>query len=405
MCAAIRGGADLRIYTEFIHNQHIDPASASDELIREVSEFRATYLVEDRWCAGIMTLRQPISLPDEFGPRASMSFFMYNQDGQQAIARPDLDSMPRFSGHGGPMGGTMGHRRWTIGSAYPKYHQQDGWDAGTNAPSSNFIYDFEVFRYFVAMTGRRCSPTMPPVACNPARLISWRAPFEAGTEIKVAIRNLCADLDVEPAQPIEHEVFIQAGPGYYYSGQRLFIAGTHPLVRVRPGIPMRYVSQGWDFGWLMPRTDGAGRDVALQSLYVAGATGATRPVSMPCAGLSARMGRLSVPCPRFARNVGDVALMPGIWTTRGFEAFRGGEISVTPERICTSPAPGMLQRIHCFDLNGDGYLGLPFCNSQEHWETPPAYVYRDPTGRDRAGGVAHRGRALRRRGGPQRGRL
>ena len=55
---------------------------------------------------------------------------------------------------------------------------------------------------------------------------------------------------------IEHEVFIQAGPGYYYSGQKLFIAGTHPLVRVRPAIPMRYVSRGWDFGWLMPRTDG-----------------------------------------------------------------------------------------------------------------------------------------------------
>ncbi len=71
LCAAIRRAADLRIYTEFIHNQHIDPTSASDELIREVSEFRATYLVEDRWCAGIMTLRQPIGLPDGFGPRAS----------------------------------------------------------------------------------------------------------------------------------------------------------------------------------------------------------------------------------------------------------------------------------------------------------------------------------------------
>jgi hypothetical protein len=28
LCAAIRRGADLRIYTEFIHNQHIDPTSA-----------------------------------------------------------------------------------------------------------------------------------------------------------------------------------------------------------------------------------------------------------------------------------------------------------------------------------------------------------------------------------------
>ena len=51
---------------------------------------------------------------------------------------------------------------------------------------------------------------------------------------------------------------------------------------------------------------------------------------------------------------------------------------MTPERIFTSPAWVMLQRIHSFDLNGDGYVDLPFCNSQEHWETPPAYVYRDP---------------------------
>ena len=60
LCRAIHRGADLRIYTEFIHNEHIDPASANDELIREVSEFRATYLMEGRWCAGIMTLRQPV---------------------------------------------------------------------------------------------------------------------------------------------------------------------------------------------------------------------------------------------------------------------------------------------------------------------------------------------------------
>jgi len=250
LCAAIRRAADLRIYTEFIHNQHIDPASASDELIREVSEFRATYLVEDRWCVGIMTLRQPIDLPDRFGPRASMSFFMYNQAGQQAIARPYLDGATL------PAGGTIGSAALDDWSAYPKYHQQDGWDAGTNAPSSNFIYDFEVFRYFV------CDDWQEVLAHDDAGRVQAGSidlladAFGAGAEIKVAIRNLCADLVAEPAGSIAHEVFIQVGPGYYYSGQKLFIAGTHPLVRVRPAIPMRYMSRGWDFGWLMPRTDG-----------------------------------------------------------------------------------------------------------------------------------------------------
>jgi len=250
--AAIRRGADLRIYTEFIQNEHIDPTSASDELIQEVSEFRATYLVEDRWCAGIMTLRQPISLPDAFGPRASLSLFMYNQDGQQAVARMYLD------GGTPPGAGTLGPAALDDWSAYLKYHQQDGWDAGTNAPSSNFIYDFEVFRYCVCDDWQEVLAHDADGRVQSGSIDLLADAFTAGAEIKVAIRNLCADLVAEcPGVPgIEHEVFIQAGPGYYYSEQKLFIAGTHPLVRVRPAIPMRYVSQGWDYGWLMPRTDG-----------------------------------------------------------------------------------------------------------------------------------------------------
>jgi hypothetical protein len=78
---AIRNAADLRIYTEFRHNEHIDVTSPNPEMIREISDFPATYLIEDRWVAGIMTLRQPVTLPDRFGDRASMSFFMYNEDG------------------------------------------------------------------------------------------------------------------------------------------------------------------------------------------------------------------------------------------------------------------------------------------------------------------------------------
>lgn len=248
LCGAINRGADLRIYTEFIHNEHIDPTSANDELIREVSEFRATYLVEGRWTAGIMTLRQPISLPDGFGPRASMSFFLYNQDGEQAIARPYLD--------GGPANATIGPSRLDDWSAYPKYHQHDGWDAGTNAPSSNFVYDFEAFRYYVCDDWHELLAHDEAGSVLSGSIDELAAAFEAGAEVKVGIRNLCSDLDSGRASPVEHEVFIQVGPGYFYSRQKLLIGGTHPLVRVRPDIPMRYVSRGWDFGWLMPRTDG-----------------------------------------------------------------------------------------------------------------------------------------------------
>ena len=249
LCDAIRRGADLRIYTEFIHNEHIDPASDNPELIQEVSEFRATYLVDDRWTAGIMTLRQPISVPVGFGPRASMSFFMYNQNGQQAIARPYLD--------GGPLGaGTIGPAPLDDWSDYPKYRQQDSWDAGTNAPSSNFVYDFESFRYIVCDNWNEALSHDPEGRVIAGSIEALTDAFARGCEVKVAIRGLCDDLSEDAGHSIDHETFIQVGPGYYYTERKLFMAGAHPLVRVRPSIPMRYVSKGWDFGWLMPRTDG-----------------------------------------------------------------------------------------------------------------------------------------------------
>src|SRR5204863_5453213 len=135
---AVRQGADLRVYTEFLHNEHIDPKSDNSERIREVIDFRVTYLIEDRWVAGINNLRQPVSLPDGFGPRPSMSFFMYNEDGQQAIARPYLDGDPSPSAATGKIGPAPPNDH----SDMPRYHELDNFDAGTNAPGSNFIYDF-----------------------------------------------------------------------------------------------------------------------------------------------------------------------------------------------------------------------------------------------------------------------
>ena len=138
---AIAAGADLRVGTGFLHNEHIDITSDCNELIREVMDFRVTYLLANRWVAGIETLRMPIALPDGFGPRASMSFFIYNQDGHQAIARPHLAGQ-HVSGQPGPS-------PINEHAEMPKYHELESWDADTNAPSSNFVYEFEYFRYFV----------------------------------------------------------------------------------------------------------------------------------------------------------------------------------------------------------------------------------------------------------------
>ena len=68
--------------------------------------------------------------------------------------------------------------------------------------------------------------------------------------------------------------------------------------------------------------------------------------------------------------------MAGVWHTRGFEAFRQGTFGNAGQNIYVSRA-GVLQRIHLFDCNKDGYVDLLFCNAQAHLESPPAYVYAD----------------------------
>ena len=244
---AIGRGADLRIYCEFHHNEHVDTNSDNPELVREASEFAITYLLHNAWSAGIMNLRQPISIPHGFGP-PSMSFFMYNQNGQQAIARPYLDGVPK-------------NAELSLSPAappldMPKMHPQKHWDDGTNAPSGNFIYDFDVYSFFVS-DGWQCvleHDTEGNVLTGSVDDLD--VAFTRGCDIKVGIRNFGAPLLKDESNDMEHEVFVKTGWGFYYSDQALFMAGSHPVVRVKPSIPMNYESRGWDFGWLFLRSDG-----------------------------------------------------------------------------------------------------------------------------------------------------
>lgn len=245
---AINAGADLRVGTGFLHNEHIDTTSNCDELIREVMDFRVTYLLDNRWVAGIETLRMPISLPDGFGPRASMSFFIYNQDGHQAIARPHLD--------GTPSPDILAAAPIDDHPDMPKYHELASWDTDTNAPSSNFIYDFEYFRYFVHDHWEEVLSHDEEGHIVSGSLENLVDAFTAGCEIKVAIHNLCNDLTDPHASLLEHDVFVHIGAGYYYTERKQFMASANPMVRTRPTIPLGYGSSCWDFGWVMPRTDG-----------------------------------------------------------------------------------------------------------------------------------------------------
>jgi len=245
---AIQSGADLRVGTGFRHNEHIDTTSTCNELIREVMDFRVTYLLENRWVAGIETMRMPISLPDGFGPRASMSFFIYNQDGHQAIARPHLDGISSL--------GKLASVPIDDHPDMPKFQELASWDADTNAPSSNFIYEFEYFRYFVHDHWEEVLSHDAEGHIESGSLEELVEAFSEGCEIKVAIHNLCNDLTDPQETQIEHDVFVHIGAGYYYTERKQFMASANPVVRTRPTIPLGYGTSCWDFGWFMPRTDG-----------------------------------------------------------------------------------------------------------------------------------------------------
>ena len=64
-------------------------------------------------------------------------------------------------------------------------------------------------------------------------------------------------------------------------------------------------------------------------------------------------------------------------TTCGFDAFARGTFGNAGQNLYVSRS-GVLQRIFQFDVNRNGYVDLVFCNSQNHYERSPTYVYRDP---------------------------
>ncbi len=249
--AAVRRGADLRIYTEFRHGEHVDTTSDHMELVREVSDFPAAYLIDGRWVSAVMTLRQPVTLPDRFGERASMSFFLYNEDGSQAIARPYLDSRGYLE--------TLGEPEPLFSTGVEekpmKYmHVLDEFSAGENAVGSNFIYDFYAYRFLA-------QDDWTEIYSHDAEGNVFSGSPDAldeassnGRDLKVAISGICCSRS--PGEPLPaHELYIQTGPHYYYSETRLMVAETRPFVRIRPAVPMVYTSDNWDFGWAIVRSD------------------------------------------------------------------------------------------------------------------------------------------------------
>ena len=260
LAAAIGRGADLRIYTEFLYEEHILPGGAADLSlngpIREVIDFRETILVEERYVAAITTLRQPLEPPHGFNGRdPKMSFFMYTMDGDQALANLVLGEIPASAEPVAPGTRTV----LPTPGDMPKMGVQEFFDLGTTGPSRNFVYDMEAYRFFVRDDWEEVLAHGADGTVTGGSFAALEAAQVAGREIKVGIRDL--GVDHEPAGAtrgvtMASETFTLVGSGFVHVRAGLYVTLTHPLVRVAPGNPIRYGSGNWDVAWVFLRTDG-----------------------------------------------------------------------------------------------------------------------------------------------------
>jgi len=253
LCDAVRRGADLRVYTEFYFEEHILPFQSlpgdptDNGLIREVIDFRETVLIDDRHVAGITTTRQPMNPIFGFnGSSPKMSFFMYNMTGHQSCANLSLDSMPNEAIKPGAF------ENQPAPPAVPKMSDIEVYDVDTASPSRNFIYQMELYRFWV-------QDNWSEVLAHDENGVPIRGSWEAlsqshkdGREIKVAISGLYND----PGEGLPEEVFIHIGATFNHIPRQLFEAQSHPTVRVSPSIPLKYASGKWDVSWLIVRTNG-----------------------------------------------------------------------------------------------------------------------------------------------------
>lgn len=98
--------------------------------------------------------------------------FLYNENGRQAIARPYLDGAAE-RGEPGPSA-VQGHEDM------PRYDEDSRYDDATNAPSSNFTYAFESFRYITNPSWREVLSHDAEGAVRGDRWRRWWRRFGAG---------------------------------------------------------------------------------------------------------------------------------------------------------------------------------------------------------------------------------
>jgi len=241
LLAALRRGADLRIYTTFDWLDHMGAELPDQGLVEETIDLRVVYLLDEKWVAALTALRYPANAGLGFGTDPSLSFFMYNQSGQFGIARPYFENAatPR-----------------AVPDFGANYHMIDHADYDTASPSHNAIYEFNTFRWLVADDWMEMLAHDAEGNVTAGSLDALNGAFRNGCSIKVAVQNLCRDLTPDGQPALEHAVLVELGSLYNHIECGFLSGESLPLVRIAPAIPLRYETGNWNFGWILPRTDG-----------------------------------------------------------------------------------------------------------------------------------------------------
>ena len=202
---AIGRGADLRIYTEFLYEEHILPGGGDDRtldgLIREVIDFRETILVDG-----------PLRGGDHDPAPAARAAARLQRPRSEDVVLPVHDG--RRAGAGQPR--ARRRRRASVAPGertvvptpadMPKMGLQEYFDLGTTGPSRNFVYDMEVYRYFVRDEWTEVLAHDADGRVTAGSFAALEEAQIAGREIKVGIRDLGADLAIGGAPSVTHEV-------------------------------------------------------------------------------------------------------------------------------------------------------------------------------------------------------
>lgn len=246
---AVARGADLRVYTEWRFEEHVAPdlnrPAETDEcgLMQEVIDFRQTIFVEPSYAVGVTTLRQAILPIAGFNPQGvpRMSFFMYDVQGRQRCANVLLDdnAAPAEAGN---------VRIMPMRDDMPLMSEVELHDENTKAPSTNFIYRMERYRYFVRDDWREVLAHDATGEVASGSFEALHTAHHAGCDLKVAIRNL--------AGGDTHEIISPVGTSWVHTTRAALESLTHPLVRVRGATPLKYSSGNWDVAWIFVSTTG-----------------------------------------------------------------------------------------------------------------------------------------------------